>query len=455
MSFAWVRTCAVVVACVASVAASACTEGAAGVEPPPTFGHDIGLPSEVRTVAARVTRGATLAALLRAHDLAEREIAALIDRTQAVFDVRGLRVDQPYRIVYAIDGALRRFEYEIDGSRVLTVSRGDADEFVAAIDEIAKHTEIGIVSGRIDRDANSLVGALARAGERVDLSLAFADVLASEVDFNTELQPGDSFALLVEKQYRGSDELMVHDDRAGGARSAERGGPGEGEPGEKDGERDAARVFAGYGAILAVELHNAGRDIRAVRFTPSGGKPEYFDAAGRSLRRFFLKSPLKFDPVVTSRFSRHRLHPVLGETRAHLGVDYRAPAGAPVVAVADGVVLSAGMNGEAGRMVHIRHANGFETQYLHLSAITLSAGTRVHQGEIIGRVGATGLATGPHLDYRVRRNGAFVNPVLVHRSMPPGDPVAPRDLPAFETERDRLFEALGAPSAESSVPATR
>jgi len=428
------RACAVVVA---SMLVAACT--ACGVEPPlavGAVGNDIGLPSEVQTVAARVTRGATLATLLRAHDLAEREINALIERTQAVFDVRGLRVDQPYRIVRAIDGALRRFEYEIDGSRILTVSRSDADDFVAAIDPIAKHSEIAIVRGRIDRDANSLVGSLARAGERVDLSLAFADVMASEVDFNTELQPGDWFALLVEKQYRDLDDLMLPVGRADGASPQPEV--------SDDGERDRAEVFAGYGAILAVELHNAGRDIRAVRFTPDGGKPEYFDAAGRSLRRFFLKSPLKFDPVVTSRFSMHRLHPVLGETRAHLGVDYRAPAGAPVVAVADGVVVSAGMNGNAGRLVHIRHANGFETQYLHLSSITMSAGTRVRQGDIIGRVGATGLATGPHLDYRVRRNGSFVNPLLVHQAMPPGDPVAPGDLAAFEAERDRLFEALGA-----------
>ena len=104
------------------------------------------------------------------------------------------------------------------------------------------------------------------------------------------------------------------------------------------------------------------------------------------------------------------MHPVLREVRAHLGVDYRAPAGAPVVAVADGVVVSAGMSGGAGRMVHLRHANGFETEYLHLSAIAVRAGARVRQGELIGRVGSTGLATGPHLDYRLKKNGAFINP---------------------------------------------
>jgi murein DD-endopeptidase MepM/ murein hydrolase activator NlpD len=140
------------------------------------------------------------------------------------------------------------------------------------------------------------------------------------------------------------------------------------------------------------------------------------------------------------------MHPVLREVRAHLGVDYRAPAGAPVVAVADGVVVSAGMSGGAGRMVHLRHANGFETEYLHLSAIAVRAGTRVRQGELIGRVGSSGLATGPHLDYRLKKNGVFINPVTAHRAMPPADPIPAAEMPAFEAARDRAMAALVAPA---------
>ena len=140
------------------------------------------------------------------------------------------------------------------------------------------------------------------------------------------------------------------------------------------------------------------------------------------------------------------MHPVLREVRAHLGVDYRAPAGAPVVAVADGVVVSAGMSGGAGRVVHLRHANGFETEYLHLSAIAVRAGTRVRQGELIGRVGSSGLATGPHLDYRLKKNGVFINPVTAHRAMPPADPIPAAEMPAFEAARDRAMAALVAPA---------
>src|SRR5439155_1404689 len=143
-----------------------------------------------------------------------------------------------------------------------------------------------------------------------------------EIDFNTEVQPGDRFELSVEKQFRD-----------GGA-------------------------FAGYGPILAAEFVNAGRRVRAVRFTTADGSAGYFDERGVSMKRFFLASPLKFQPAVSSGFSPARMHPILREIRAHLGVDYRAPAGAPVIAAADGVVVFAGTNGGSGRMVHLRRAIG-------------------------------------------------------------------------------------------------
>jgi murein DD-endopeptidase MepM/ murein hydrolase activator NlpD len=200
--------------------------------------------------------------------------------------------------------------------------------------------------------------------------------------------------------------------------------------------------FAGYGPVLAAQFVNAGRTVRAVRFTPEGGAPAYFDERGVSMKRFFLASPLKFQPVVTSGFSQSRMHPILREARAHLGVDYRAPAGSPVIAAADGVVVFAGASGGSGRMVHLRHGNAFETEYLHLSSIAVRAGARVQQGELIGRVGSTGLATGPHLDYRVKRNGAFVNPITAHRSAPPAAPVPAAQMAGFAAARDRAFAAL-------------
>jgi murein DD-endopeptidase MepM/ murein hydrolase activator NlpD len=383
--------------------------------------EDIALATDFTSVSARVAAGATLATILHAQQVATDEVEAIVRRAASVFDVRKVRTNQPYLLEKRPDGTVRRFEYEIDGDRVLRVSRpaDQHDDLTAAVSPIEKIRRPGIVRGRIDRETSSLVAAMDAAGETIDLTLALADVFSGDIDFNTDLQPGDRFELLVEKQYR---------ERAG------------------SGAHELQEEFAGYGPILAAEFENAGHRFRAVRFTPDGGSPGYFDERGISLRRFFLKSPLKFDPIVTSAFSRSRLHPVLHEVRAHLGVDYRAPTGAPVVAVASGTVVAAGSSGGSGRMVHLRHANGYETQYLHLSSIAVRGGARVAQGEIIGRVGATGLATGPHLDYRLKKNGVFVNPVTAHRAMPPAEPVPSAQLASFAAARDRAFASFSQPA---------
>jgi murein DD-endopeptidase MepM/ murein hydrolase activator NlpD len=134
---------------------------------------------------------------------------------------------------------------------------------------------------------------------------------------------------------------------------------------------------------------------------------------------------------------------VLRVFRPHLGIDYGAPAGAPVVAVATGTVMSAGWGGEGGNQIVLRHANGYETYYLHLSALLVRAGQHVTQGDVIGRVGMTGVATGPHLDYRIRKAGSFVNPLEEHKRLPPGEPVPAARMAAFLEERDRALAALG------------
>jgi murein DD-endopeptidase MepM/ murein hydrolase activator NlpD len=380
--------------------------------------RDIVLVSEVPAlISARVSAGATLASVLRGQGVASDDVSDVVAQAGQIFDLRKVRAERPYRLQKRGDGAITRFEYEIDGDRFLQVHRDAEHGLVATVQPIPKTQRLEIVRGTIDRHTSSLVAALDAAGETIDLALAMADLFGGEIDFNTEVQPGDQFEVAVEKQFR-------------------------------DGE-----TFAGYGAIAAAEFDNAGRRVRAVRFAPEGGTPAYFDERGVSMRRFFLASPLKFQPVVTSAFSRSRMHPILHEARAHLGVDYRAPAGAPVVAVSDGVVVSAGLSGGSGRMVHLRHNNGFESQYLHLSAIAVRAGERVRQGELIGRVGSSGLATAPHLDYRLKHNGAYINPVTAHRAMPPAEPVPAAQMASFTLERDRAFSLLRVPAvARASNP---
>jgi murein DD-endopeptidase MepM/ murein hydrolase activator NlpD len=337
-------------------------------------------------------------------------VAAIVAHAGSVFDLRKVRANQPYRLETTHTGAVRGFEYEIDGDRFLRVGRSPDDALVARVLPIPMTRSVDVVSGQIDREHSSLVAALDAVGETIDLTLALADIFGGEIDFTTDVQPGDRFELTVEKRYRENHQ------------------------------------FGGYGPILAAEFTNAGRRVRALRFTPDGGSPGYYDERGVSMRRFFLASPLKFQPVVTSGFSRARLHPILREVRAHLGVDYRAPAGAPVVSVADGVVVSAGMNGGAGRMVHLRHADGYETEYLHLSAVAVHAGAHVRQGELIGRVGSSGMATAAHLDYRLKRHGTFINPVAAHRAMPPAAPIPEPQMAGFEEARDRAMAAFARPA---------
>jgi murein DD-endopeptidase MepM/ murein hydrolase activator NlpD len=375
---------------------------------------DILLPRDSDVISAVVPNGTTVAGMLGRHLLPESELSALVQAVTSSFDVRRLRAGNIYRIERFLDGRVRSFEYEIDPTRALRASRRDDDIglFTAEVVELPHTTTQVVVQGRIDRDASSLSAALDQAGERIDLALALAEVFGGEIDFNSDLQPGDSFRLVVEKSVR------------------------------EDGQ------FVGYGPVQAAEFVNDGRALSALRFVAGDdGKAAYYDREGRSLQRFFLKSPLKFEPRITSSFSRSRMHPVLRYARAHNGVDYGAPAGAPVASVSNGVVSFAGWTGGGGRTVRVRHASGYESEYMHLSAIAsgIRPGTRVGQGELVGNVGSTGVATGPHLHYGLRRDGHYVNPITEHQNLPPGEPVPAARLAAFDAERDLLFAALQQP----------
>lgn len=372
---------------------------------------------ESHRIEAVVPNRATLASILYDHGLDRNQAARVIDAVRLVFDPRRFRVGNAYSLELNPDGGLRSFEYEVDGDRFLQVRAAAAasGDFRARLVPYVKERVAQAMRGFINREHTSLASALNGAGERALLAIELASVLAGEIDFNTELQPGDEFAALVEKYFR------------------------EGE-------------FDDYGNVLAVEFINAGRRVQAFRFTvPGETEALYYDERGRSLKRQFLRSPFKFEPRVTSRFSRRRLHPILGTYRPHLGVDYGAPTGTPVVAVATGTVVSAGRSRASGNMVRLRHTNGYETYYLHLSAFArgVRPGVRILQGQTIGRVGATGLATGPHLDYRMKKNGKFVDPLLEHRNLPPGVPVPRQHLAAFHETRDRLLAQMWAGNARA------
>jgi murein DD-endopeptidase MepM/ murein hydrolase activator NlpD len=401
----------------ATLGAAACARSAA--EPHHASRPDIDLVPDSQMTPGHVRPGENLGSLLGALNLGGGQAEGVLASIQGVFDPRRMRVGQAWRLRRADDGAVRLFEYEIDGRSVLRVlpRPGDAGEFVAVVAPYDVRTTAVEVEGRIDERTPSLFAAMSAVGEQPDLSLALADIFSGEVDFNSDLQTGDSFRLVTDKSMR-------------------------------DGR------FVGYGPVTAAALMNDGRRLLAFRFQPAGGKPGYYDAEGRSLTRFFLRSPLKFDPQVSSAFSRGRMHPILHIRRAHLGVDYRAQAGAPVVAVATGTVVLAGWTTGGGRTVRIRHARGYESGYLHLSAFGpgIHSGARVGQGQLIGRVGATGLATGPHLHFELRKAGVHVNPQTERKKLPPGEPIPAGQLQAFRTVRDGAVKELGFDLTASSQP---
>lgn len=383
-----------------------------------TRNADIPLTADSVRVEGEVPRGTSLEYLLRDHGLAQTAATRVIDAVREVFDPRQLRASQPFTLVHSVEGLLRLFEYEIDADRFLRIAAMPGTALLQAeVLPIPKTLEHATAAGIISESTPSLWQAMDMTGETPELTMEMARVFAGEIDFNTEIRLDDRFAVSFEKFTR------------------------EGHP-------------PSYGTVSAAEFQNDGRVVRAIRFQPPDGEAGYYDEQGRSLQRFFLRSPLEFDWRITSGFSTRRFHPVTGGYRAHLAVDYGAPVGTPVLTVADGRVISATRDNANGNMVRIQHAQDYQTYYLHLSRFAegIRAGARVTQGQTIGYVGATGLATGPHLDYRIRKNGTFVNPLVEQRNMPPGDPIPDSAMESFTLVRDQALASLTTALAAVTPP---
>jgi murein DD-endopeptidase MepM/ murein hydrolase activator NlpD len=358
----------------------------------------------VSVIRGTIGRHDTLASALEGL-LTPAGVHRLVEAARPLHDLARISVGRPFGVALGPDGLMRAFTYGIDELRTLRVVR-DGNELRAEVLARRYVTSVATVSGTIE---SSLFGAIEAIGESDQLALDLADIYAWDVDFNTEIRRGDSFRVAVEKLSLGG-------------------------------------AFARYGRILAAEFVRGDRVLRAFRHEGARGVG-YYDTEGRPLRKAFLRSPLRFTRI-SSRFSRSRLHPVLRVRRAHLGVDYAAPAGTPVAAAADGVVSAAGWMGGYGRTVKVRHANGYETLYGHLSRIDVRRGQRVAQGARVGAVGATGVATGPHLDYRMSRNGRFVDPLRL--VSPPAEPVPADEAPAFAETLRRCAALLGEPARTAS-----
>ncbi len=331
-------------------------------------------------------------------DLSSRIVAS----AQSVFDLRHLRAGNRLSVGRSVFGELREVKYRIDADRVLHIAPAGND-FHAEVQTIPSETQTKGVAGEVH---GSLFGAVIDAGEKPELAMRLADIFGWDLDFYTDPRPGDTFRVVVEKKVLANGEM------------------------------------SSYGRILMAEYNNGPRSYRAVLFHDPTGAPAYYTPDGKSMKKAFLHSPLKFQAVITSHFSNSRFHPILKEYRPHLGIDYAAPTGTPVQTIGEGRVIFAGPKGGAGNLIEIQHTNGYTTYYMHLSRILIHSGQHVTQGETIGLVGMTGLATGPHLDFRIQKGKDFVN--FERLPLPPSDPISKRDLPAFDQARDSA-EALMPP----------
>jgi len=345
------------------------------------------VPPAVTVEEKKVRRGDTLYDILRAKGLPDSLIIAISDRKVEGITVSRLVVGRSYRL-YSQDGRTTEYQYEPDGEKVLRILF-NVDPPVLSAEPIPYDIFRVPVSGIIK---DSLFGAVDAINEKPVLAMDLADLFAWQVDFFRDLRTGDSFTVLVDKYYR-------------------------------DGK------FVRYGDILAARFVNNGKIHTGILFTPTGGRGDYFDETGGSLRKQFLKSPLRFRRI-SSGFSRRRLHPVTGKVTAHLGIDYAASIGTPVMSIGDGKVLFKKHDSVNGRIVKIRHNGTYSTAYAHMNSFAkgVGKGSKVRQGQIIGYVGRSGRVTGPHLHFAMYRNGKYVDPrrISVPRatSIPVGDRLA-------------------------------
>lgn len=357
------------------------------------------------SVILTVEDGDTLDAVLSAGGMSRGAAATLNAQFGKVIDLRRLRPGNLVRFHYDAEHEVDSVEMKVTGWGEVDAVRG-TNGFEVTTHEATQREIETTVAANID---TSLYEALRTAGESPQLVQQLVDVFQWDIDFFA-LRKGDAFSLVVKKRYSGADAV-------------------------------------GYGPIVAATFTHDGQTFEAFRDESALGHGGYYSRTGTPLRKQFLRAPLQFSRI-TSTFSNHRFHPLLHYFRPHHGVDYGAPVGTPVMTTADGVVVDARYSGGEGNFVRIRHSSRIETSYLHLSRFAkgIRPGTKVVQGDVIGYVGATGLATGPHLDYRVSDGGTWLDPLKLKSITP--DPLRGASLNEFRARVVQLVPKLAAPAPQ-------
>jgi murein DD-endopeptidase MepM/ murein hydrolase activator NlpD len=348
----------------------------------------------------RMPAGENFAGALQKLGLSTEQVTDATVAAQHAFNLRQLRAGTTITVNRSVEGGLREINYRIDAERMLRLVPREQG-FSAEVQEIPIRSVVTVVNGQLD---DSLFNAVEEAGESAEVAMRLAQIFGYDLDFYTDPRKGDTFHLVLEKRTYLTGET------------------------------------AGYGRILAADYVNGGKKYEALLFHDERGQRAYYSSDGKSLQKAFLRSPLKFGAPVTSHFSNSRFHPILKTYRAHLGTDYGAPVGTPVQTIGGGRVMFAGRKGGDGNMVHVAHSNGYETYYLHLSRILVHVGEHIEIGKTIGLVGSTGLATGPHLDFRIAQKGQFKN--FETLGLPPSEPVAKKNWTEFAAVREKWLPLL-------------
>lgn len=361
--------------------------------------------ADTRTRIETVRAGDTLAAMFKRLGLPARELQQILDSGDTAKRLRRIHPGQQLTFVTYAEPAksgaeLKSLSYATGALEQLLFERQDG-AFTSQQIKREPERATAFKSGVIE---SSLFLASQQIGLNDDIAVRLAQIFQWDIDFVLDIRRGDTFSLLFE-------ELYLDDE------------------------------FIGYGEILAAEFVNQGEKYRAIRYTDSEGESDYFAPDGRSMRKTFLRAPVAFSRI-SSNFNMRRLHPVRKQVIPHRGIDYAAPAGTPILAAGDGKVITATRTSANGNYVVIQHGEQFQTKYLHMSKFGrgIRSGQKVHQGQIIGYVGSTGLATGPHLHYEFLVNGVHKNPRTVN--LPQAKPIKPNERERFTKVAEPLMVLL-------------
>ena len=354
---------------------------------------------DFRITEGKIQRNQTISSIFNKLGAADSTIYYLQSHYKDIFDFRRVIAGKDFRIYSSNDSttSLRYFVYEKDPVNYIVINLNDTISVYSGSREITRKRKE--VSGII---RYSLYTALERNEADPELFVKLSSIFAWQIDFY-HIQKGDNFKVIYEEESVG-DKVV------------------------------------GIGKILGAYFHHYGENYYAVDFNVDG-RDEYFDENGKSLRKAFLKAPLEYSRI-SSRFSRRRFHPILKRVKPHLGTDYAAPTGTPIRSVGDGVVIAAAYTRGNGNYVKIRHNSVYTTQYLHMSKFAkgIRKGVAVKQGQVIGYVGSTGLATGPHLCYRFWKNGVQVDPLK--EKLPPSEPIKDAYKDEYNKLKDKIIGEL-------------